>query len=98
MEHIFNKHRELISNAYPSVFTKDDVISLINRIEHDLLDTGLNNGEMIETIKEEVLTIVDNFDYESYIDLELYDREITAGFEPGSLVKSIEKAFGKSGV
>lgn len=73
---------KMVENAYPSIFSNRDVCVLLDTIE-DLITNmeyqetpAIDFDSLEREIKSRVDSIIDSFDYENSIELELDDREI----------------------
>lgn len=71
-----------VESAYPSLFTKEDVIKLLNQIDLESSTAVSKNGIDIEDLAEKVEIVFNNYDTSdmvSYDDIELsinYDHRI----------------------
>jgi DNA-directed RNA polymerase beta' subunit len=97
MENIFGRTRAEVLNSYPSIFSKDDVIALLNVLQARLLEEKEENEDYsknkIEDLQNSVLKIIENFDFDDITEVELYNREITLDFDVAELVNEIDKEF-----
>jgi hypothetical protein len=76
-----------VESAYPSLFTKEDVIKLLNQIDLESSTAVSKNGIDIEDLTETVESVFNNYDTSdmvSYDDIELsinYDNRIEIEIE-----------------
>jgi len=76
-----------VESAYPSLFTKEDVIKLLNQIDLESSTAVSKNGIDIEDLTETVESVFNNYDTSdmvSYDDIELsinYDHRIEIEIE-----------------
>lgn len=102
VESVFQKVRLEVIESYPSVYTKDDVILLIDRIQRDVQDSntgiGLDALDLLEKIKQRIKTVFLRHDFDSDITLDLLrDKSIEVTFDDdyiiGELEENIEEIF-----
>ena len=85
VKNLFTGYFNEVVNSYPSVFTKDDVILLLNRINKDV--TSIPQPKSVEIsnewleeiegeIAEKIEDCIDGIDVDDIVELELYNREI----------------------
>lgn len=92
---LFTSYLNEVINSYPSVYSKDDVIFLLNRIQGELMKQdftkpSVNMDDLVEKIKDEVTTVIEDYDYDGDIDLSLDGREITIDFDYRDLVDRVK--------
>jgi hypothetical protein len=93
MENIFNQKREFIINAYPSVFSKDDVLRLLSEIQDHFAEQNTNKVSL-ERLKENILEIIENCGFEDDIELDInYNRQIEVSLDTSSLIREIKREF-----
>lgn len=95
-EKIFHTVRMEVIESYPSIFSKDDVILLIDRIQKDVRTiTPKVSTETIENLRDELISemndVIGSYDYDSEIEVELNDREIQVDFNHRGLRDEIEE-------
>jgi len=95
MNNIFDKKRAEIIESFPSIFSKEDVIAILNQVESEVEAPSQN--DIIESIKGEVISVIEGFYYEDIIELDLYDREIKIEVYPDRLARQVEKAINDLG-
>jgi hypothetical protein len=98
MNRIFENAIVKVNEAYPSIFTKDDVIILINDLkfaaERELADTSTLNQDAIDKIRESLIEGVRNLSFPDFVELELgYHNQIEINFDDHGLAKDIEQCF-----
>lgn len=84
-----------VTESFPSVFSKDDVVTLLNELQHKLISQQGKNGDfdfdgfktdLIEVIENEI----ENYDFEDEIELELnYNKTIDVRFDADNLKRAI---------
>lgn len=95
-EQIFHKVRMEVIESYPSIFSKDDVILLIDRIQKDVrTNTPKVSTEKIQNLRDELKEgmkeIIDSYDFDGETEVELNGREITIDFNYRGLRDEIEE-------
>lgn len=98
MKHIFEQAIANVQSAYPSVYTKEDVVKLINDIQAGVeaadLDRPDFNDRAIEVIKESLLEGVRNISFEDCVGLELnYDNRIDIEIDERAILDLILESF-----
>lgn len=108
MNHIFEQAIFGVKSAFWSVYTKEDVIRLINRVRAEVeaveeerrIAASIPYEEIIETlsdIKVAVRNHVKEMDFAGYVELELgYDNQIHVNVDYRSIAEEIEEAFEES--
>ena len=94
VESVFEKVRLEVIESYPSIFSKDDVILLLDRVHKDLeeLPKSGDNSQVIEKVIERVVDIVENYDYESDCELSIsYNNVVEVDFNHDGLVREIRE-------
>lgn len=98
-EEIFHKVRMEVIESYPSVYSKDDVILLIDRIQREV--GNINGGKMTQDswgrlrtqIEGKIIEVCNDFDFDGTIDVELnYNRQIEVLFDPRDLRNELVEA------
>lgn len=60
-----NEAIEIVTNSYPSIWSKDDVLLLLNSIE----DSGIND-EKLDELKDKIFDIIDELDSHDIVDFD----------------------------
>lgn len=85
-----------VENAFPSIFSKEDVLGLLKTIQNEVDDqNGVpgNLKDLIKEIKEEVSDIISNHDYEDIVELDLYDKRIEVSIDSSDLRDEVRDAI-----
>jgi len=87
-----------VTESFPSVFSKDDVVTLLNELQAKLISQQGKNGDfdfdgfktdLIEQIENEI----DNYDFEDETELELnYNKTIEVRFDADNLKRAITQS------
>jgi hypothetical protein len=87
-----------VTESFPSVFSKDDVVTLLNELQAKLISQQGKNGDFdLEGFKtdliEKIENEIDNFDFEDETELELnYNKTIEVRFDADNLKRTITQA------
>lgn len=100
---LFDAEVASVENAFPSIYNKDNVITLLNNLKAkiNMLDEPSDvSTDTLNKLKDEVISVIENFDYDDSIDICLgyNDRSLEVDFETRELVREIEVAFDEVGV
>jgi hypothetical protein len=98
---VFKEKIVEVNEAYPSIYTKDDVVKLLINIQNILADVKPVNAartdvqRKINSFQDDFKTIItdkiQSYDYDDNIRLELrYDNQIETDFDYGQLSDDIE--------
>ena len=98
---VVEKHQEQVMNSFPSIYTKGDVVHLLGEIllvELEKIESQTKKVEFdLEEFKEDVINkverIIDNYDIEDEIELEMSGREIQVTFDTSSLKDEIRDSI-----
>ena len=96
VESVFHNVRMEVIDSYPSIFSKDDVILLIDRLQRDVnlipqSQQNINVENLKEEIYQSVRNTIEGFDYDDLVELELgYNRTIDVSFETDGLVREVK--------
>ena len=102
MKHIFETAIDSVNTAYPSIYTKQDVVRLIQDIQAGIEALPVEKPttqfatdfEALEKIKESLLEGVRNISFEDFVSLELnYDNRIDVDVDERGLMNEIEQCF-----
>ena len=87
-----------VTESFPSVFSNDDVVTLLNELQAKLISQQGKNGDfdfdgfktdLIEQIENEI----DNYDFEDETELELnYNKTIEVRFDADNLKRAITQS------
>ena len=84
---LIRDYKDNVLNSYPSIYTKGDVTHLLDLLSQEIKTLPQEKPLLeidIEEFKEDVLDkidkIVDNYDFEECVELELNGREIEVTF------------------
>jgi predicted RNA-binding protein Jag len=94
---LIKDYKNNVLNSYPSIYTKDDVVHLLEllsqeidrlpKVEKPLLEIDIE--EFKEDVIDKVERILDNYDFEDNVELEVRHREIFVSFDSGNLMDEI---------
>jgi hypothetical protein len=94
----FNDKRLFVASTYPSIFSKEDVITLLNITEKEI-EAVMNSSnspsketfiDFAEELKDSIADCIDNFDFDNDYDVQLnYDRRIEVEFDSSSLNREL---------
>lgn len=94
VKEVIEKYRGEVMSSYPSIFTKEDVVQLLTKMEVDLSEVNFDGGSLEyykETLIGEIRNIVNEDDIVDEVTLELnYGREIQVSVDVDSLVERLE--------
>lgn len=95
---VLTSFRNEVINSFPSLYSKDDVIFLLDRIQGELkkLDVtkpSVNIDDLVVRIKDEVNSVIEDYDYDGDIDLSLDGREINLDFDYRFLVEKVNEVI-----
>ena len=94
VKQVIEEYKVHVENSFPSIFTKEDVISLLSKMELSLSDVDFESGNLEfykENLKDEIRNIVDSSFIEDGVELELnYGREISVSYDVDELVEKLE--------
>ena len=97
VQKVIEKFENKVLNSHPSIYSQDDVVHLLHLLSEEihtlpnvkpLLDIDIE--EFKEDVIDRVEKIIDNFDFEDNVELEIRSgREIDVSFDSSSLVDEI---------
>ena len=102
MQNIFDQAITNVNAAFPSIYTKEDVIKLITDLSHAAKQEELNRPEIspedvsntLLEIQEQMRKSLMRVCFEDYVSLELgYDNRIEISVDENGLINQIEEAF-----
>ena len=101
MKHIFETAIDSVNTAYPSIYTKEDVVRLIKDIragveaaEKEKPTQFATDFEALRAIKESLLEGVKSLSIEDFVSLELsYDNRIDVDVDERGLINEIDQCF-----
>lgn len=95
-----------VSEAYPSIFTKDDVIKLLINIQNTLAEDEVKASEntpILSDLRDRILidlkyalsevskTVINQHDFESYAEFELNGNQLNVEFDTDVLKEEMEE-------
>jgi hypothetical protein len=95
----------MVTDAYPSIYSKDDVIVLLMHLADGLEacevveaptsnTSNVNLQEVENRIKNAVIETINEFDYEEEIELELaWSKQINVSFDTRNLIGQVKDAI-----
>lgn len=99
MKQIFEQAIASVNSAYPSIYTKEDVVRLIQDIQAGV-DASVEasvppvNQMVLESIKEQLVEHVKNIDFEDFVSLDLgYGNQIEISIDERGIAGEVEVAF-----
>lgn len=108
MKQIFEQAIASVNSAYPSIYTKEDVVRLIQDIQAGVetveeereiaasVESSVPpvNQMVLESIKERLLVHVKNIDFEDFVSLDLgYGNQIEISIDERGIAGEVEVAF-----
>jgi hypothetical protein len=98
MNRIFEQAIANVNSAYPSIYTKEDVVKLINDLRAGVEATDLDRPsfdlETLKDFKQSLLEGVKNISIEDFVSLELsYDNRIDVDVDERGLINEIDQCF-----
>lgn len=98
IQELLNSKMSEVENAFPSIFSKEDVKGLLRSIQNEVDDQDENEvpgnlQDLIKEIKEEVSDIISNHDYEDIVELDLYDKRIEVSIDSSDLRDEVRDAI-----
>lgn len=98
---VVEKHQQQVMDSFPSIYTKGDVVHLLGEIllvELEKVESQTKKVEFdLEEFKEDVIDkverIIDNFDIEDNVELEMSGREIEVSFDTSNLKDEIRDSI-----
>lgn len=94
---VFENAFDSVRAAYPSVFSKEDVITLLADLRGQVEEIVANDpviDNVVEKLKEQVISEIENWDYEDDTDIDIaYGRTLETSFNTDPLVRQIEGVF-----
>ena len=97
VQSLIKDFKDNVLNSYPSVYSKDDVVHLLHLLSEEIDRLPKQEKPLleidIEEFKEDVIDkverILDNYDFEDNVEVEVRHREIFLSFDSGSLMDEI---------
>ena len=95
----------MVTDAYPSIYSKDDVIVLLMHLADGLEacevaeapTSNTSNVDLLDVerkIKEAIIETINDFDYEEEIELELaWSKQINVSFDTRNLIGQVKEAI-----
>ena len=98
---ILVKYENQVWDSFPSIYTKDDIKKMMNKIiieVGDVLDDTTNNNIDLEDLQQKViLNVVDaieSFDFEDEVELEItYSNQIDITFQSDKIIRSVRESI-----
>jgi predicted RNA-binding protein Jag len=102
IKEVVEKHQQQVMDSFPSVYTKGDVQHLLGEmlLELEKLESQTKKFEFdLEEFREDLIDkverIVENYDIEDEVELEMSGREIQVTFDKSSLKDEIREEIGE---
>ena len=100
IKEVVEKHQQQVMDSFPSVYSKGDVQHLLGEMLLELEKVSRETTKVefdLEEFKEDVINkverIIDNYDIEDEIELEMSGREIQVTFDTSSLKDEIRDSI-----
>jgi len=98
---ILVKYENQVWDSFPSIYTKDDIKKMMNKIiieVGDVLDDTTSNNIDLEDLQQKViLNVVDaieSFDFEDEVELEItYSNQIDITFQSDKIIRSVRESI-----
>lgn len=95
---VVEKHQQQVMDSFPSIYTKGDVVHLLGeillveleKVESQTKKVEFDLEEFREDLIDKVERIIDNYDIEDNVELEMSGREIQVTFDTSSLMDEIK--------
>ena len=90
IQELLDSKMSQVENAYPSIFTKDDVKVLLNDIisvVEDIEERGDSqiSDEFVSKLKRQVKDAIIDYDFDYNAEVELYDKRIEVSFDTSEI-------------
>ena len=103
IKEVVEKYQQQVMDSFPSVYSKGDVCHLLGEIllvELEKLESQTKKFEFdLEEFREDLIDkverIVENYDIEDEVELEMSGREIQVTFDKSSLKDEIREEIGE---
>jgi predicted RNA-binding protein Jag len=100
IKEVVEKHQQQVMDSFPSVYSKGDVQHLLGEMLLELEKVSRETTKVefdLEEFKEDVIDkverIIDNFDIEDNVELEMSGREIEVSFDTSNLKDEIRDSI-----
>ena len=102
IKEVVEKHQQQVMDSFPSVYSKGDVQHLLGemlleleKLEGQTKKFDFDLEEFREDLIDKVERIIENYDIEDEIELEMSGREIQVTFDKSSLKDEIREEIGE---
>jgi len=87
---VIEEYKVQVESSFPSIFTKVDVIQLLNSIEVELLKVPRGtSSDLLENIKDRIEDVVNEEDIEGNVELELSGNCIEVSYSTYDLIRNL---------
>lgn len=88
---VIEEYKVQVESSFPSIFTKVDVIQLLNSIEVELLKVPRGtSSELLENINDRIKDVVNDSSIEDNVELELSGNCIEVSYDTYDLVRELK--------
>ena len=91
IQELLNSKMSQVQDAYPSIFTKDDVkvllsdiIDVVDNIEEDDVQLQISD-EFVNKLKKNVKDAIIDYDFDYNAEVDLYDKRIEVSFDTSEI-------------
>jgi predicted RNA-binding protein Jag len=102
IKEVVEKHQQQVMDSFPSIYSKGDVQHLLGemlleleKLEGQTKKFDFDLEEFREDLIDKVERIVENYDIEDEVELEMSGREIQVTFDKSSLKDEIREEIGE---
>jgi predicted RNA-binding protein Jag len=102
IKEVVEKHQQQVMDSFPSVYSKGDVQHLLGemlleleKVSRETKKFEFDLEEFREDLIDKVEKVVNNYDIEDNVELEMSGREIQVSFDCSSLVDEIREEVGE---
>jgi predicted RNA-binding protein Jag len=102
IKEVVEKHQQQVMDSFPSVYSKGDVHHLLGemlleleKVSRETKKFEFDLEEFREDLIDKVEKVVNNYDIEDNVELEMSGREIQVSFDCSSLVDEIREEVGE---
>ena len=94
---VIEEYKVQVESSFPSIFTKVDVIQLLNSMEVELMKVPRGTSEfeshLIQEIKDRVEEVVDGSYIEDNVSLDLNGNCIEVSYDTDDLVRELKRSI-----
>ena len=97
LDQVINEYKVQVEDSFPSIFTKVDVIMLLERLEVSLRDVprGTDISKIMELVKDEIDDVVSSEYISDNVELSLDGTNIDVHYDEDNLVRRLKDMVDK---